>query len=430
MNGRPGDGVQPFGRHIFHGVTENNECITMLEASGRFGGVAFNSQSASESIAVTANYMLVGSRHFDDGQSVRRISFSSSMVEHVLRLWARSDYKDIRYKKAGSTGYEAPILQKQVASYVDLIRRIRFRAFRPRVPTTTIEPMSSIKIDFLDFVTPRHAVGFLHEFRNFLTLVCGDVIDLWDVQLLHRIENCCYQSDLYFADAVKRPTKSDNFPTLPLLDICHDRELFCRIIAGWLAEPRSRRIGRAAFASIVQDEGFLRLSHLRELVTIIEMQAGSDGTAPLSKEKSRALRSALSATIKEFAEKDADSQSWFETMNKRINNINYHDAKLVLKMVIEQLPSNFISVPITFHSDVIELRNALVHDMSCLDNSDFNKLAFFVANLKAIYAVNDAVALGAKASEIRAGSSFLHLAEHMPLNVFDGDPAEDSDAEC
>ena len=79
---------------------------------------------------------------------------------------------------------------------------------------------------------------------------------------------------------------------------------------------------------------------------------------------------------------------------------------------------------------MIELRNALVHNMSRLDNSDFNKLAFFVANLKAIYAVNDAVALGAKASEIRAGSAFLHLAEHMPLNVFDGDPADDSDAEC
>ena len=107
MNGRPGDGDQPFGRHNFHGVTEDNECITMLEASGRFGGVAFNSQSASESIAVTANYMLVGSRHFDEGQSIRRISFSSSMVEHVLRLWARPDYKDIRYKKAGRTGYEA-----------------------------------------------------------------------------------------------------------------------------------------------------------------------------------------------------------------------------------------------------------------------------------------------------------------------------------
>ena len=208
--------------------------------------------------------------------------------------------------------------------------------------------MSSIKIDFLDLVTPRHAIGFLHEFRSFLTLVCGAVIDLWDVQLLHKIEMCYSQSDLYFADTVKRPTKSDNFPTLPLLDICHDRELFCRILAGWLAERRSRRIGRGAFASMVQDEGFLRLSHLRELVTIIEMQAGSDGTAPLSKDKSRALRSALSVTIKEFAAKDADSQCWLETMEKRINNINYHDAKMVLKKVIEQLPSNLVFIPVHF----------------------------------------------------------------------------------
>jgi hypothetical protein len=56
-------------------VTESNEYITMLEASGPIGG-------AAESTAIAANYM-----HFDTGASVRRLSFSSSVVEHGLHLW-------------------------------------------------------------------------------------------------------------------------------------------------------------------------------------------------------------------------------------------------------------------------------------------------------------------------------------------------------
>ena len=313
MGARPGDGAPPLGRQIFHGVTESNEYVTMLEASGHFGGAAFNNQSATESIVITANYMLVGSQHFDAGPSVRRLSFSSSVVEHVLRLWASPDYKDIRHRRVGSTEYDAPILRKQVASYVDLARKIRIRAFRPTVPTSKIDPMSSLTIDFLDLVTPKHALRTLHEFRSFLTLICGVSIDVWDVQLLHKIGAGYTDSDIYFCELIKRPLKSDHLPLAPILDICRDRELFKRVIACWLAEAPARRIGRGALASIQQDKGILHPSHLCELVTIIEMQAGSDGTTPLSKEKSCALRSALMATLEEFAANETDSQSWFET---------------------------------------------------------------------------------------------------------------------
>ena len=146
MGGRPGDGAPLVGRLTILGITEDNEYVTMLDASARPGGIAFSHQSATESAVVTANFMLVGSEHFDGGRSVRRLSFSSSVVEHVLRLWARPDYKDIRYRRVGNTEHERPIVRKQVASHVDIHRRIRFRAFRPRVPTTTIEPTVPIRL--------------------------------------------------------------------------------------------------------------------------------------------------------------------------------------------------------------------------------------------------------------------------------------------
>jgi hypothetical protein len=142
----------------------------------------------------------------------------------------------------------------------------------------------------------------------------------------------------------KAASKKRQLPKLPILDIGRDRAQFRRVIAGWLAEPPARRVGRAAFVSILQDEGILHLSHLRELVTIIEMQADSAETTPLSKEKSCTLRRALRATLEAFAAKESDSHIWLETIKKRIDNINYHDAKLKLKNFISQLPNGFVSV--------------------------------------------------------------------------------------
>ena len=68
----PGDGILPSGRLTLHGLTESNQCVTMLEAAVGPAGSAWNRRSATQSIAVTANYMLVASEHFDETASVRR----------------------------------------------------------------------------------------------------------------------------------------------------------------------------------------------------------------------------------------------------------------------------------------------------------------------------------------------------------------------
>jgi hypothetical protein len=422
----PGDGAPITGRLTLYGLTENNQSITMLEAAARSGGFAFNSQSATQRVVVTANYMLVGTDHYDGGRSVRRLSFASTVVEHVLRLWSRPDYKEVRHRRVGGSQFDSPVLHKQVASYVNLDRRIRIRVFRPTVPTTKIEPRSHWTMDFLELVTPRHALGILHQFRSLLALICGEVIDFWDVQLLHKVGADYSHSELYFADSVERPAKSEGFPISPILDIGHDRELFRRVMAHWLMEPPARRVGRGAFTAILLDKGNLRFSHLRELVTIIEMQAFSDGTAPLSKVQSAALRQALKSTLDKFAMNEQDSANWRETIEKRIDNINYHDAKILLKRFISELPPGLVSVPDTFHSDVVDFRNTLVHDMRRITSDDSNKLAFFVAKLKAIYAVSDAIALGGKPSEIRDGSPFLAAAKYITPNSFSGDDEGDS----
>jgi hypothetical protein len=67
--------------------------------------------------------------------------------------------------------------------------------------------------------------------------------------------------------------------------------------------------------------------------------------------------------------------------------------------------------------------------MSRLKSTDYNRVAFYVAKLKALYALNDAITLGGRADEIIPRSSFLLRAEHMPPDIFGDDSADDSNEE-
>ncbi len=421
LNSLPGDGSQPVGRHVFHGITEENEYVTLLEGNCREDGYSYHKGSSTTiRYAISANYMLIGDRHYDSGASVRRLTFSSAMVENVLSLGAKN-YRDIRHRPISSRRYEYPILEKQVASCVDLGRRIRIRVLRSTVPSATIKPSSRVTIDFLDSVTPLHALNKLHELKNLLAVICGEVVDLWDVKLLHKVDKQYSESNLYFFDPVERPESDDGFPLYPILDLGKDRRLFRNIIANWLAETPFRKIVRAAFISVVQDKGSLRLSHHRELVTIIETQTSFEGTAPMRKPIARRLRQALIETLTAFAVEDSGSATWLETMKKRICDLNHHDARIIVKKFIDALPGEFVVIPEGFCGEVVDLRNMLTHDLSLNRNDDFNRLAFFVAKLKALIALSDVVALGADAKEINKSSRFLIGAEQTPRNLFGGE---------
>src|SRR5258707_716577 len=112
---------------------------------------------------------------------------------------------------------------------------------------------------------------------------------------------------------------------------------------------------------------------------------------------------------------------------RRINQINYHDAKIKLANFIAKLPEGFVSTPEAFINDVVELRNTLVHDISRLKNDDQNRLAFFVAKLKALYALSDAISLGATPDDIKKGAQFFMAAKYTPKNIFTGEPPDDND---
>jgi hypothetical protein len=80
-----------------------------------------------------------------------------------------------------------------------------------------------------------------------------------------------------------------------------------------------------------------------------------------------------------------------------------------------------------FHGDVIDLRNDLVHDMRRLKAGVEHRLTFFLAKLKALYALSDAIALDARPDEVREHSYFLAAAHNMPENFFTGDTSDSSD---
>jgi hypothetical protein len=396
------------------GITDQGDYVTLFEATWVFGKVSIK-QDYIESINVTANYMLVGNRHFDASPSIRRVTFSSAVVEHVLRFQALHDYTEIRHRRT-SGGDKIPVLRKQVSSYVDSSRRIRVRVLRSTVPNVTIEPQSGMTIDFLDLVTPKEALRTLHELRMLLTLLCGERIDLWSVTLFHKHGAQFSYSDAFFADWVEQPSSSRSFPMAPLVDISKPK-LFRKIIGNWLHESDVQKLWRGAFISILDDKGTLRFSHLRELVTLIESWSRVR-ELPMPKESFQRLKAILLAQTEKFAAKSGVT-SWLPVLVERIGHLNSYNARVTLEKFISALPSGVVSTPPSFAKDVIALRNKLVHDISLIDHQDYNRLSFMVAKLQGLYALADAGSLGAEQSEIIPRSRFLLRAENTTINTFE-----------
>ena len=309
LNGAPGDGKVPEGRGTLNGITEDNECVTMLEALASYGGVSMKQIARTIRVSVTANYMLVGDRHFDASKTVRRVSFSSSWVDHTQRLYA-VDYSDLRQRPIEGYRVKRAILHKQVTSYVDLTHRMRIRVWRSTVPISGAEPGSKISIDFLGLATPKRALTALHHFRDLLSVLCGGVIDLWNVEFLHHIGEERAKSLVYFSDPIERPQTRREFMDTPLVEFARSKPLFRKLMGNWLAEQQGRRIARAAFEDILREKGVLRLSQHRELVTIIELLGKTDGSAPLAKDKALEVRAALRRALDEYAATDESSESW------------------------------------------------------------------------------------------------------------------------
>lgn len=53
-----------------------------------------------------------------------------------------------------------------------------------------------------------------------------------------------------------------------------------------------------------------------------------------------------------------------------------------------------------------------------MKNSDFNRLAFFIAKLKAAIALSDVMSLGASPSAVRKDADLIRLADRTPPEAF------------
>jgi len=225
----PGDGKVPEGRGTLHGITEDNECVTMLEAMASHAGASMKHSATTRRVSITANYMLVGDRHFDATRTVRRVTFSSAWVEYTQRLYA-IDYSELRQRKIEGYRIRRAVLHRQAVSYVDFAHRMRIRMWRSTVPNIGVEPGSKISIDFLDLATPKGALTSLHYFRDLFAVICGDLVDLWNVEFLHHIGEERARSLVYFFDPIERPRKPREIMDAPVVEVGKNKLLFRRII--------------------------------------------------------------------------------------------------------------------------------------------------------------------------------------------------------
>jgi hypothetical protein len=397
LNKVPGNGEVPKGYQTVVGITENNQYVTMFEAIFRERGLATGSKSSTYKIAATANFMLLGNSHFSNKKIVKRLTFASSIIQQVFRLYpiASSAPRAMTIR-----GFSYPVYQKLVVSHVNFNHRVRFRVFRSIIPSTGIEPTSIMMVDFYDAITPSELLKFLHSFRQLMTVICGGLIDLWDVKLLLQVDDKLTDAELYFADIVEKPDSSAHFPTSPLINITTDHRVFARTLSKWLDEPEVMRISRGAFGSIISDVGFVRPGHLRDLITFIEMRQGTRGAAPLDKCTSRKLRNKLIETLEQFAIGQDDSERWIDLIRARINRLNSHDTTIIIINFMKNIPKGFVETELSFPKDVTQLRHALTHELTRFTAKDQSKLNYYISKLKALFVLNDAILLGASPEEI------------------------------
>jgi hypothetical protein len=417
----PGDGDIPKGSQTVLGITDDNQYVTMLEALFYERGLATSTASSTYKIGATSNFMLLGKSHFSNEKAVKRLTFASSIIQHVFRL-----YPDVSSAPRVITigGFSRPVYHKLVVSHVNLRHRIRFRIFRSILPSVGIEPTSTIMVDFYDAITPSEALKFLYNFRQLMTVICGGLIDLWDVKFSLQVERKLTDAELYFADFVEKPDNSTHFPMSPLIYITKDQGIFTRILSKWLDELEVMRISRGAFGSIMSDIAFIRPGHLKELITIVEMRQGTRGSKPLDKSTSKKLRDKLIETLEQFAIGQEDSERWIDLMRGRINRLNSHDTIITIINFIKDLPKGFVETELSFPKDVTQLRHALTHELTRFTAKDQSKLNYYISKLKALFVLNDAILLGASQEEISPVSAFFVAAKY-PFHSYDDDTVDD-----
>jgi ApeA N-terminal domain 1 len=136
-------------RRTVFGRIEGNQHISLVGASAAPTTTTINAGGIAHTWTVTGNYLLVSSyKHYDETSSVRRLTFSSGAAERVLGLKANPLFRDMPGRR-NSLGAPA-VFQKQVGSYFDTAKGVRIRIFRPRIPSTSIEPLSFFAVDFLE----------------------------------------------------------------------------------------------------------------------------------------------------------------------------------------------------------------------------------------------------------------------------------------
>jgi hypothetical protein len=417
----PGDGEIPRGSQTVLGITDDNQYVTMLEALLYERGLATSTASSTYRIGATSNSMLVGKSHFSNEKSVKRLTFASSIIQHVFRL-----YPDVSSAPRMITigGFSRPVYNKLVVSHVNLRHRIRFRIFRSILPSTGIEPTSTLMFDFYDAITPSETLKFLYNFRQLMTVICGGLIDLWNVNISLQAEDKLTNAELYFADIVEKPVNSTYFPMSPLINITKDHGIFSRILSKWLDEPEDIRISRGAFGSIISDTEFIRPGHLKDLITVVEMRQGTRGSKPLDKSTFKELRNNLIEALEQFATGHEDSEFWIDLMRARIARLNSHDTKITIINFIKDLPKYFVDTELSFPKDVTQLRHALTHELTRFTAKDQLKLNYYISKLKALFVLNDAILLGASREEISPVSAFFVAAKY-PFHSYDDDTVDD-----
>lgn len=203
---------------------------------------------------------------------------------------------------------------------------------------------------------------------------------------------------------------------VPMVAIASSHELFDVVIRSWIAEDSEGRPARRAFVSTLIDEGVLKLSDVREVVTLLEMKA-REKFKPISLLDFSELRSRLRSVVVEqiqFLNNGGLQADGLLVIRNGLDNLNSKDARPAIQGLIEIIPLNFRSEIITdpkiLASEIIDLRSDVTHDLGRLTNRSYQLASKVIHVFRWTYAVLDVMDIGVLPVNLKAHYAFYRLA--------------------
>lgn len=421
-------------RQTILGVTDRGDYVSLFGTLGSgsfwtkkresFNGLRSPELQFGVGVNFTANTMVIGQELHTEESKVFNITFTSAVSEKYLHLNASEMLESLKFRESKwDKSVTVPITTRKLRTIYVPEKKLKISLCINALPNESSSPKARWQIDFREGTSLDIAIRAMQDFRDLISVLCNDFADIQSPMVTFRDGNHVSRTRLVFYN-FKSSYDIRNSLTVPMISLAGSSEVFVRVLRSWISEEERNKIARRAFISTLLDQETIRISDVREIVTLLEMKA-REKFKPLSSAHFKSLRYKMQEIVDEEMAKESianDLTVGLETIRKRLENLNSKDAKPGIKQLIEIIPADYrqeiIADAEITAKQIVDLRNDATHDLSRLTNKSYQTASDVVHLLRWIYVVLDVIELGISVDEIHPYFTFHRVAMNLDKTLW------------